>query len=304
MKEAYASAQFEKACDLLPERLSLVALDLPCAQRARVEELRLRIGRPLHLLMPTGEVPLAQTRIVRDDLEYVIDRVTDYSRYTAAETLRQGYVTAEGGFRIGICGTVLAAGERSEGMRDISSLAVRIPRSREDLAHPLLDKLLCRERLVSTLILSPPGGGKTTLLRDLVRLVSDGSELLEPMRISLVDERGEIAAMYRGCPQLAVGSHTDVLDGCPKSLAVPMLMRSMTPQVIAVDEIALAADVDALIAAANCGVVLLATVHCASVEELEGRETLRGLLDSGVFERAVIVGGRGDTRTYSVEVLA
>lgn len=296
--------RYEKACEFLPERLSLMALELSKERMAQVEELRLRIGRPLHLSLPDGEIPLQQTHITREDLEYVIDRATEFSRYTAAETIRSGYVTAEGGYRLGVCGTVLLTGGSGEGIRDISSLAIRIPHLREDIARPVFPQLLKDGAPVSTLILSPPGGGKTTLLRDLVRLVSDGSELSEPMRVSLVDERGEIAAVYRGYPQLPVGRQTDVMDACPKALAIPMLLRAMTPQVIAVDEVALPSDVDALCAAAYCGVTLLATVHASSVEELQEKPVFRRLLESGVFERAVIVSGRGTQRYYRVEVLA
>ena len=197
----------------------------------------------------------------------------------------------------------MSVGERSEAIRDISSLAIRIPREREDIAHPLLSRLLVDGKPVNTLIVSPPGGGKTTLLRDLVRLLSDGSELSAPLRVSLVDERGEIAAMHRGVAQLSVGSHTDVMDACPKNLAVPMLLRSMTPQVIALDEIAQQRDVEALYAASKCGVILLATVHASSLEELRQRQSLNELLESGIFDRAILISGQGRKRSYHVEVL-
>ena len=301
MKTDYAAARFEKACELLPGRLMPMVLDLSRECMACVEEIRLRVGRPLHLALPEGEQPLPQTRVTREDLEYVLDRATEFSRYTASETLRAGYVTAEGGFRIGLCGTVLAANGKSEGIKDISSASIRIPRIAEDIARPFFPRLLHQGMPVSTVIISPPGGGKTTLLRDLVRLVSDGSELCQPMRVALVDERGEIAAMYRGAPQLPVGRQTDVMDGCEKAAAIPMLLRAMSPQVIAVDEVALSADVEALSAAANCGVVLFATAHGISLSDLKSRPVFRDLLSRGVMERAVIVEGRGGRRNYRVE---
>lgn len=301
MKTDYAASRYEKACELLPGRLLPMALDISKECMARVEEIRLRVGRPMHLTLPEGEIPIQRTRVTRDDLEYVLDRSTEFSRYTAAETLRAGYVTAEGGFRIGLCGTVLSLNGQSDGIRDISSVSIRIPRVPEDIARPIFPKLLRDGIPVSTIIISPPGGGKTTLLRDLVRLVSDGSELCEPMRVSLVDERGEIAAMYRGYPQLPVGRQTDVMDGCEKVAAIPMLLRAMSPQVIAVDEVALGADVDALSAAANCGVVLFATAHGSSLTDLKSRAVFRDLLSRGVMERAVIVEGRGRQRCYRVE---
>ena len=166
-----------------------------------------------------------------------------------------------------------------------------------------VDRLIEAGRLQSALVLSPPGGGKTTLLRDLVRLISLGTEDLPPMRVSLVDERGELAASYRGRPQLDVGPRTDVLDGCPKAMAVPMLLRAMTPQVIALDELALDEDAGAVRSAAGCGAVLLATAHAASPEELARRPALAGLLAGDIFRRTVTISGAGADRTYRVEAL-
>ena len=303
MKDTIGAEKYIKACELLPQRLSIAALDISRERMASVEEIRLRLGREMHLTLPEGELPLPQTRVIADDLEQVLDRVTEFSRYTAEETIRMGFATARGGYRVGICGTVVSSGERSEAIRDISSLAIRIPREKEDIARPLLPRLLVDGKIVNTLIVSPPGGGKTTLLRDLVRLLSDGSELSAPLRVSLVDERGEIAAMHRGVAQLSVGSHTDVMDACPKNLAVPMLLRSMTPQVIALDEIAQPRDIDALYSASRCGVILLATVHASSLEELSERHNLSALLNGGIFERAVLISGQGKKRTYRVEVV-
>lgn len=303
MKTDYAVDQYEKACGLLPGRLSPMALNIPEEYMAQTEEIRLRIGRPVHLSLPDEELPLHQTRVIREDLEYVLDRATEFSRYSASESLRLGYVTAEGGFRLGVCGSFLATNEKNEGFQEVSSLSIRIPRVREDIARPILPELLNEGRPSNTLIISSPGGGKTTLLRDLVRLISDGSELCEPMRVSLVDERGEIAAMFRGCPQLPVGRQTDVMDGCEKSRAIPMLLRAMTPQIIAVDEIALAEDVDALSMAAHCGVTLFATVHAATVEELKQRPVFERLISSRMMERVVVIEGRGTRRCYRVEKL-
>ncbi len=303
MTEEYAAARYEDACALLPGRLRAAAMTIERGQKAAAEELRLRIGRPVYLSMPSGELALPQTRVGRGDLEQVLDRATEYSRYAAAETMRHGYLTAPGGFRIGLCGTALPLEGQNEGVRDISSLAIRIPRVQEGAALPVLPELLEDGRPLSALLLSPPGGGKTTLLRDLVRLLSQGSALAEPVRVALVDERGELAAVHRGRPQLEVGCHTDVMDGCPKALAVPMLLRAMTPQVIALDEVALEADVAAVCAAANCGVALLATVHAASLPELEGRPVGRALLRCGVFRRAVLISGRGSGRQVRVDRL-
>ena len=157
-------------------------------------------------------------------------------------------------------------------------------------------------RFVSTLLLSPPGGGKTTLLRDLVRQLSQG-EGVPPQRITLIDEREEIAVMYRGQPQMDVGPRTDVLSGCPKALAIHMALRAMNPQIIAVDEITVREDLRAISQAAGCGVALLATIHAANVEELQAKPLYQELLAGRVFRQAVLIRTGPEGRLYAVENL-
>ena len=289
--------RYEAACALLPRRLREAALAVP--EKEKAEELRLRQGGRLTLTLPEGEVPVPGTRVTGEDLEAVLDIATGSSRYTASQSLRQGYLTAEGGFRIGVCGTAVLEGGEVALYRDLSSLNIRIPREQIGLADRVLPGLLAEGRLESTLVISPPGGGKTTLLRDLVRALSDEKNL----RVSLVDERGELAAVHRGVPQLQVGRHTDVLDACPKAQAIPTLLRAMNPQVIAVDEVAVAGDVAALEQAAGAGVVLLATVHGAGVEDLKRKPILAGMLELGIFRKAVRIGRLGAGRWYAVEDL-
>ena len=172
-----------------------------------------------------------------EELETLCDLATDFSRYAAAETLREGFLPVRGGFRIGLCGTAVMKNGVNTNLRDLSSAVVRIARERKGIADGLTPELLREGRFRNTLILSPPGGGKTTLLRDLVRSLSSGSGGTPPQRIALLDERGEVAVVYRGEPQMDVGPRTDVLDGCPKAIGIPMVLRAMNPQIIAVDEI-------------------------------------------------------------------
>ena len=289
--------RYEAACALLPRRLREAALAVP--EKEKVEELRLRQGGRLTLTLLAAEVPVPGTRVTGEDLEAVLDIATGSSRYTASQSLRQGYLTAEGGFRIGVCGTAVLEGGEVALYRDLSSLNIRIPREQIGLADRVLPGLLAEGRLESTLVISPPGGGKTTLLRDLVRALSDEKNL----RVSLVDERGELAAVHRGVPQLQVGRHTDVLDACPKAQAIPTLLRAMNPQVIAVDEVAVAGDVAALEQAAGAGVGLLATVHGAGVEDLKRKPIMAGMLGLGIFRKAVRIGRLGAGRWYAVEDL-
>ena len=289
--------RYGAALQFLPLRLRAAAEGYPSP--GAVEELRLRAGGGMYVVTGAREEPLPGAGVEQRDLEQVVDTVTGYSRYTAAETMCRGYLTAPGGFRLGLCGTTVGSGGAVTGYRDLSSLSIRIPRQKRGLADGLLPRLQGPAGLCSTLILSPPGGGKTTLLRDLVRCLSDSVGL----RVSLVDERGELAAMYRGVPQLEVGRHTDVLDACPKAQGVPMLLRAMNPQVIAVDEVAVAEDVAALELAAGAGVALLATVHAAGVEDLRKKPILAGMLDRGLFQKSVRIARLGEGRWYDVEDL-
>ena len=295
-------ARFDAAAALLPPRLRGPALALPAGDRAAAEEIRLRADQPLAVLLPAGERSLGE-RVAPEDLEALCDLATEFSRYAAAETLRAGYVTVRGGFRVGFCGTAVMKNGGNTALKHFSSAVIRVARQRPGVAAALLPRL-CRDGEVqSTLLLSPPGGGKTTLLRDLVRELSRGGAPGGPRRVALIDERGEVAAMHLGRPQLDVGPRTDVLDACPKALGIPMVLRAMNPQVIAVDEITAEADIAAAVQAAGCGVKLLATAHAAGPEELRQRPLYRRLLDEGVFRLAVRITRAGPERRYDVEAL-
>ena len=305
MREYCAIARYEQAAALLPECWQKAAMHLPDWQKASAEELRLRVGQPMTVLLPEGEVLPGShlPPVTRTDLEQLCDSVTNYSGYAFAESIRQGYLTAKGGFRIGLCGTAVVRQGENTALRDYSSAVIRIGREQTGLAEQVIGEILQHGRFVSTLILAPPGLGKTTLLRDLVRLLSDGTPDMPACRVALADERSEVAAMYQGQPQMAVGCHTDVLDACPKAIAIPMLLRGCNPQIIAADEITAAEDLHAMEQAANCGVSLLATIHAANRRELEQKPLFRNLLAMRVFEKAVIISRCGGQRVYRVEEL-
>ena len=304
MDESYAIRRYEQAAALLPLRWQQQARQLPPRQMARAEELRLRAGHPMTVLLPRGEQVVGEEAVVtQGDIELLCDTVTGYSRYAAAETMARGYITAKGGFRIGLCGTAVVQEGRNTNLRSLSSACVRIAREMPGLADDLAPQLFQDGAFRSTLIIAPPGLGKTTLLRDLVRCLSDGAENIPAHRVALVDERGEVAVMVRGRPQMDVGPRTDVLDACPKAVGIPILLRAANPQVIAVDEITVREDIAAMAAAAHCGVRFLATIHADGRRELGRKPLFSQLLKARVFEKAVTIRREGEQRQYIVEEL-
>lgn len=293
--------RYEMAAAILPSRLRRIAMELPENDRARAEEFRLRTGRCLSVLLPEGERSL-EVIVTSEELETLCDIAAEFSRYASMETLRQGFLPVRGGFRVGLCGSAVMKDGAVTNLKQISSAVIRIAREQRGIAREIAPQLFREGRFASTLLLSPPGGGKTTLLRDLVRQLSSG-EGVPAQRITLVDERGEVAVMYRGQPQMDVGSWTDVLDGCPKALAIPMVLRAMNPQIIAVDEITVREDLQAMVQAAGCGVALLATIHAANTAELEQKPLYRELLANRVFRKAVLIRVSAAGRSYTVEDL-
>lgn len=267
-----------------------------------LEELRLRRGFSMTALFPGGEVEIAGSPIGEEELRQVVENATQASAHTVLDRVRQGFVTLRGGHRIGLCGTMVRRDGQNITLRDISSLSIRVARPVVGQAKTLLPQLMENGEFFSTLILAPPGAGKTTLLRDLVRGLSDG-DIGPPLRVGVADERGEIAALWQGEPQLYVGRHTDVMDGCGKAEGLSILIRGMNPRVVAVDEVTDPGDVHAIAEAAGCGVALLATAHGKGAEDLARRPVYRGLLADKVFRRLVVLECRNGMRTARTEVL-
>lgn len=307
MEMSYAIGRYEQAAELLPARWQQAARRVPDFRKAQAEEFRLRAGRPMTLVTTEGELfvsdELPRQSVTQSDLEQLCDTVTGYSRYAASESMGKGYLVGRGGFRVGLCGTVVLRDGVGVNLRDISSATVRISRQAAGLCRDMTQLLPEGESFQSTLIAAPPGAGKTTLLREMVAALSNGSDERAPLRVGVVDERGELAGMYRGVPQLDVGFHTDVLDGCPKALGIPMLLRSANPQVIAVDEITAEEDLAAMAAAANCGVALLATIHALDGEELRRKPLYPVLAASQVFRRLITISVEAGQRRYQVQPL-
>ena len=296
------TSPFLQAAAVLPPRLRQCAQQLE--GQAGVEELRLRVGQPMTVLLDGTERPVPGGEAVTGgELRAVLEIASQASVHAVLERVRGGFVTIRGGHRIGLCGTAVMENGAVVNLRFLSSLAIRVAREVPGAAAEAVPHLLEGGRVKSTLILAPPGAGKTTLLRDLIRTLSQGGQA-PPMRVGVADERGELGAVWEGVPWLDLGPHTDIMEGCPKAAGMEMLLRGMSPQVLAVDEITAQADVRAALQAAGCGVALLATAHGSTVKDLSLRPVYRALLAGRVFEKLVLLRRDGDgTRRIKVEDL-
>lgn len=242
-----------------------------------LQELRMRIGQPPELVFQTETRRLSQS-VTGADIAFVINSASQYSPWSAS-TISDGYLTAAGGHRIGICGVCTIQNGRISGISQPTSLCIRVAR----------DFLGCAkgaEKLQgSILIIGPPGSGKTTLLRDLIRLKSD----LGQGSVAVVDEREEVFPLHKGNSCFSSGSNTDILSGCRKADGILTVLRSMTPMWIAVDEITAQEDAEALLHAGWCGVNLIATAHAGSLTDLKSRPIYKPLLNSRLFSNVIVL---------------
>jgi stage III sporulation protein AA len=261
-------------------------------------ELRMRINKPVYMTYMTDKNKIKECSpeeekgyiVTRRDIDEVVDRITDYSPYAFENEIRQGFITIKGGHRVGMAGQTVLSDGKVTNLKNISFINIRFAHQKKGCGEYVMPYIVNGGEIRDTLIISPPGCGKTTLLRDIIRMIS--TETDEGLNVAVVDERSEIAGCYMGEPQLNVGIRTDVLDACPKVEGMMMLIRSMNPDVIAVDEIGSREDIDAIHYVSNCGCSILATVHGASVDDIRTRPVLRRLVEERRFERYIVLSRR------------
>jgi len=287
---------------ILPEHLRGLLSGLPSHIYATLEEIRLSVGAPLFITVDSGDHPVSPEgrlvktpqeayRVTKDDVSQVFELVTGSSVYAWEEEIASGFLTLPGGHRVGIAGRAVLEGGTIKTLKHISGLNLRLGREVKGAADGILRHILRAGAMSNTLVVSPPRCGKTTLLRDIVRQLSHGvpSLGLRGLRVGLVDERSEIASSYQGRPQKDVGPRTDVLDRCPKATGIMMLIRSMSPEVVATDEIGSFRDAEAIEEALSAGVRILASAHGSGVEDIASRPGLRPVVATGAFDRFLVL---------------
>lgn len=273
-------SRLEQAAACLPISLRQ-RLEQLGGEQQRCEEIRLRIGQPLQVTLGGMERALPGSRLTSEEIAMSFSCAAEYSIHTYADSLCQGFLTLRGGHRMGVCGQTAVQQGQVLSFRCISSLNIRIARQLKGTASPeLLAQLWETDGVVSGLFLSPPGRGKTTLLRDIARQLSDRG-----IRTALADERSELAALHNGVPQFDIGQHSDVIDGCPKAEAAMMLVKTMSPRLLVLDEITSEADARAAEYASHCGVAVLASAHAWNWDDFRQRPLYRQLLDRNIFSR-------------------
>ncbi len=270
----------------------------------QLQEIRLRVWEPLLIIYDNreffvdenGKLTTCMSHIyivTAEDIQSTLDSISQYSLYAYEDEIRQGFITIQGGHRVGIAGKVVMENGKIKTIRHISFLNIRLSHQVKGCGEALLPRIEGANGIRHTLIISPPRCGKTTLLRDLIRLISDGSPGRPGVTVGVVDERSEIGACYQGVPQNDLGRRTDILDCCPKAYGMLMLIRSMSPMVVAVDEIGSREDIEAIEYVINAGCSILATVHGQSIEDIRNKPVLRRLVEERIFERYVLLNNRG-----------
>lgn len=272
-----------------------------------IEEIRLRSLKPL-IVNSNNKDYFYNTRlnkldlnmdnpyiVSKDDIEQTFQIMCKYSIHSFIDDIKKGFITLRGGHRVGIVGKTIIEDGQVKNIKHISSLNIRISREVLGCSDKVLKHIIKgKDKINNTLIISPPQCGKTTLIRDIVRNISNGNEefLFSGMKVALIDERNEISGSYLGVPQMDVGIRTDIIETCPKDIGIMMLLRSMSPNVIVTDEIGNMDEIKALYTALNGGVSLITTVHGDSIDDIRNRKELSNLLDSELFKKVIILSSK------------
>jgi stage III sporulation protein AA len=280
----------DKIFRLFPDEIQQLLRELPGSIIQSVEEIRVRIEQPIEIVCSGKPIYPSERPVSAEEAQVLLNRLSQHSLYALEEELKRGYITISGGHRVGLAGKVITEHGFVKAIKEISSFNVRIARQKIGIAEPLIPYLF-QKNWHNTLLIGPPQTGKTTLLRDIARLVSCGVKQrnIPSYKVGIVDERSEIAGAIKGIPQHSLGKRVDVLDACPKAEGMMMLIRSMSPQVLIVDEIGRKEDGEAILEAMHAGVQMIFTAHGRSLEDALKRPVMKPLSGLSLFQRYVIL---------------
>lgn len=263
-----------------------------------IQEIRIKVNKPVIINLSSKEVIL-NSIVTLDDIKQILVRVSNYSLYAYEEEIKQGYITIKGGHRIGIAGECVLSQGEVRTIRNISSLNIRICREVKGCSNEVMKFITENNRVFNTLIVSPPKCGKTTILRDIARNISNGMPINSLMgkKVSIIDERSEIASCFNGIPQLDVGIRSDILDNCLKKDGMIMAIRSLSPDILICDEIGTDGDMEALNMAFNSGVNIIVSIHGYSIEDIYRRRIFKDLLENSILDRIIVLSNKNGPGT-------
>lgn len=291
-----------------PSNISNKINNIINGEEYKVQEIRVRVNGPIIIKINEKEDYIVNHFTNRDEILQIMQNICDNSIYSYQNEIINGYITINGGHRVGITGDVVLEDNKVINIKYISSLNFRIARQIFDCSNNILKYVIDLENntIFHTLIVSPPGAGKTTLLKDLVRKISDGIPEIgfKGIDVSLIDERGEISAMYKGMPQNNIGIRTDVLENITKPLGIKMAIRSMAPKVIVADEIGSQADIDAINYAVCSGVKGIFTAHSFDFESMKLNKELNNLINMKLIEKIICLDSKVKGKIKSVYELS